>query len=69
MDNQPLQITEEDLAKLWQTNPLASEQMQKIMLARQNADLMKQLKETKACTCNDKELTFNPEKELESVTE
>ena len=45
MDNQPLQITEEDLQKLWQINPLASEQMQKIMLARRNEALQKRIEE------------------------
>ena len=45
MDKQPLQITEEDLSKLWQINPLASEQMQKIMLARQNKELQKKIDE------------------------
>ena len=45
MDKQPLQITEEDLGKLWQINPLASEQMQKIMLARQNEELQKKIDE------------------------
>ena len=45
MDKEPLQITEEDLGKLWQINPLASEQMQKIMLARHNEELRKRIEE------------------------
>lgn len=46
MDNE-LKIIDEDLNKLWQVNPLASEQIQKIMLARRNAELMKQIEELK----------------------
>ena len=45
MDKQPLQITEEDLQKLWQINPLASEQIQKIMLARRKEELEKKIDE------------------------
>ena len=45
MGKEPLQITEEDLQKLWGINPLASEQIQKIMLARRNEELQKRIEE------------------------